>query len=324
MNPGCHSPIWRKLGKVLLAASLAGVLGSSASGCSRAKQDAILKANEGKKAQKGNKEDAIAKFEEATRLDRDSHHIWYMLAQVQREKEDWPAAASALQEAISAAERSSKEKKCLWANYYAERGYALEMQAKKKTISYEEAKAPYTTCIELDPNYADCYHQLGNVYMWTDDEQKAIEFYTKAIEHDPDNLRYYAPLADLYISLNYMKEAEGVLKEGKSRGKPDDKMRWGVHVLMAGVLQDRNDLVGAIAELEAAKAIPTGDGPEAVITLFNLGSLYGQVDPPRKQEAIEMLKGFHSRACKGAKAKQFALECETARSLVNKLGGSLQ
>jgi len=309
------------LGKALIAASFALL---TMSGCSRAKQDAVLRANEAEKMRKTDKEGAIGKLQEATQLDRDNPSIWYKLAQVQRDKEDWKEMASALGEAISAAERSSKDKKCGWANYYAERGYALEQQAKKKTISYEEAKEPYTKCIELDPNYADCYHQLGNVYLWTDDEQKSIEFYTKAIEHNPDDVHYYGPLAELYINLGYMKEAEQVLKEAKTRGKPDDKMMWGVHVLMASVLQDRNDVAGAIAELEAAKAIPTGDGPEAVITLYNLGSLYAQADPPRKQEAIEMLKGFSLRACKGQKAQQFQTECETARSLVTKLGGSLQ
>ena len=311
------------LGKALFAASFA-LLALGA--CSRSKQDAILRANEADKMRKTDKEGAIGKLQEATVLDRDNASIWYKLAQVQRDKEDWKEMSAALGEAISAAERTSKDKppKCGWANYYAERGYALEMQAKKKTISYDEAKEPYTKCIEIDPNYADCYHQLGTVYLWTDDEQKSIEFYTKAIEHNPDEVRYYGPLAELYINLGYMKEAEQVLKEAKTRGKPDDKMMWGVHVLMASVLQDKNDLPGAIAELEAAKAIPTGEGPESVITLYNLGSLYAQVEPPRKQEAIEMLKGFTLRACTGAKAAQFQVECETARSLVTKLGGSLQ
>ncbi|HTJ82292.1 MAG TPA: tetratricopeptide repeat protein [Polyangiaceae bacterium] len=309
------------LGKALIAASFALC---TLSACTRSKQDAILRANEAEKMRKTDKEGAIAKLQEATQLDRDNHNIWHRLGELQRDKEDWKEMAAAYGEAIAAAERTSKDKKCAWASYYAARGDALLQQAKKKTISYEEAKEPYTKCVEIDPNYADCYHQLGNVYLWTDDEQKSIEFYTKAIEHNPDELRYYGPLAELYINLGYMKEAEQVLKEAKTRGKPDDKMMWGVHVLMAGVLQDRNDMAGAISELEAAKAIPTGEGPESVITLYNLGSLYAQVEPPRKQEAIEMLKGFSLRACKGQKAQQFQVECETARSLVTKLGGSLQ
>jgi tetratricopeptide (TPR) repeat protein len=307
------------LGKFLVVAA---VSTASLFGCSRSRQDAVLLANEADRARKTDKDGAIAKLEEATRLDPDNHLIWFKLSQVHRDKEDWAKMSESLQGAITAEERASKGK-ATFANYYAERGYALEQQARKKTISYEEAKAPYTKCIELDPNFSDCYHQLGNVYLWTDDEQKSLEYYTKAIEHDPNELRYYGPLAELYINLGYMKEAEAVLTEAKSRAKANDRLLWGIHVLSSQILQDRGDLSGAVRELEAAKAIPTGEGPEAVIILFNLGSTYAQLEPPRKQEAIEMLKGFSARACKGQKAKQYEVECDTSRSLVTRLGGSL-
>jgi len=306
-------------GKVLLAASLvvAGLVG-----CSRNRQDAILIANEGDKAVKVDIEGAIAKYEEATRLDPENHHIWYKLALAHRKKEDWPKMAEALAGAIRGDEKNPDDG--TFASYHAERGYALEQQAKKKALSYEEAKQPYSKCIELDPNYADCYHQLGNVYLWTDDEQKALEFYTKAIQHNPEELRYYGPLAELYLNLGYFAEAEQVLKEAKSFGKSGDRLLWGVHVLMSRVLQERNDLNGMVAELEAAKAVAPSDGPEAVQILFSLGSTYAQLDPPRKQEAIQMLKGFSARACRGNKAEAYKVECETSRTLVTKLGGTLQ
>jgi hypothetical protein len=37
-----------------------------------------------------------------------------------------------------------------------------------------------------------------------------------------------------------------------------------------------------------------------------------------------MLKGFSTRACKGSKAASFKSECETAQTLVTKLGGTMQ
>ena len=118
----------------------------------------------------------------------------------------------------------------------------LEEKAKKKTISYEEAKEPYLKCIEADPNFADAYSQLGNVFLWTDDEQKALENYTKAIEHDPTEIRYYPQLADLYIRLGYVSEAEQVLKEAKSFAKEGDKYMFGVHNLLASVYQERGNI----------------------------------------------------------------------------------
>jgi tetratricopeptide (TPR) repeat protein len=292
-----------------------------ATGCNRNRQDAILRANEADKIRKVDREGAIAKLEEATRLDPANHRIWYKLSAVYREKEDWPKMAEALQNAIAADEKTKDDG--TWATYYAERGYAIEQQAKKDKTKYEDAKAPYLKCIEVDPNYADCYHQLGNVYLWTDDEQKALEYYTKAIEHDPKDLRYYAPLADLYIALGYMKEAEAVLKEAKGQAAPNDKLLWGVHARMADVLLDRGDLQGAVSELEQAKAINVGEGaPEAVLILYSLGGVYADLN--RGQEAKELLKGFYLRACRGARAKDFPNECEIAKQRVVALGGTLQ
>jgi tetratricopeptide (TPR) repeat protein len=316
-----------KLGKMLVAVAC---IATTTVACNRNRQDAILAANEAEKARKGDKEAAIAKLDEAVRLDPDSHAIWYKLATIHEEKEDWPKMAEALQGAITADERNKEDGD--WATYHAKRGYALEMQAKKKpgkardkASAYEEAKAPYQKCIELDENYADCYHQLGNVFLWTDDEQQALDYYTKAIQHDPSQLRYYGLLAELYINLGYMKEAEAVLKEAKTRGTPSDKLMWGIHVLMAQVLQARNDAAGVVTELEAAKAIPTGEGPEGVLILYSLGVAYANLAQPRTQEATDMLKGFVLRVCKGQKAAQYEVECEGARTtLTKKLNATVQ
>jgi tetratricopeptide (TPR) repeat protein len=160
------------------------------------------------------------------------------------------------------------------------------------------------------------------VYLWTDDEQKALENYTKAIEHNPNEIRYYAALADLYIRLGYMKEAEAVLKEAKSFAKPGDKMLFGIHNLLAKVYQDRGSLPEMVTELEAAKGVAGSEGAEAVQILFSLGSTYAQLTPPRTQEAVQMLKAFSTRACKGSKASTYKTECEQSQTLISRLGGT--
>jgi tetratricopeptide (TPR) repeat protein len=285
-------------------------------GCSRNRQEAVLLANQGDNEVKMNVDGAINKYDQATRLDPTNHVIFYKLAKAYKKKEDWDKVASTMARATSLAPK--------YANYWLERGYALEMQAKKKAISYDEAKEPYQKCIENDPNYADCYEHLGIAFLWTDDEQKAIENYTKAIEHDPTDISYYAALSDLYIRLGYMKEAEQVLKEGKSFAKPGDKGIYALHVLLSQVYQDRGSLPEMVTELEAAKAVAAPDSPESIQILFNLGSTYAQLTPPRSAEAIQMLKGFSGRACKSAKAQSYKTECETAQTLVSKLGGTIQ
>jgi tetratricopeptide (TPR) repeat protein len=304
-----------KLGAITMAACLL-VSSVLEIGCSRNRQEAVIIANEADKAVKVDVEGAISKYEQATKLDPTNHQIFFKLAMAYRKKEDWDKAASTLARATQLAPK--------YANYWFQRGYALEMQAKKKTITYEDAKEPYQKCIENDPNFAECYAELANVFLWTDDEQKALENYTKAIEHNPNEISYYAQLADLYIRLGYMKEAEQVLKEAKSFAKPGDRDLFGVHVLLSQVYQDRKSFTEMVTELEAAKNVANPEGPEAVQILFSLGSTYAQLDPPRKQEAINMLKGFNARACKGSKALTYKTECETTQALVTKLGGTLQ
>ena len=304
-----------KLGKMAVTASLlvSSVLGI---GCNRNRQEAVILANEADAEGKINVDGAINKLDQATRLDATNHRIFFKLALAHKKKEDWEKVASTLARATQLAPK--------FANYWAERGFALEKQAQKKTVQYDEAKEPYQKCIENDPNYADCYENLGRIFLWTDDEQKALENYTKAIEHDPTNISYYAALADLYINLGYMKEAEQVLKEAKSFAKPGDKALYDIHVLLSQVLQDRSAMPEMVTELEAAKGIAGSDGSEAIEILFHLGSTYAILNPPRKTEAIQMLKGFSSRACKGTKAQAYKTQCETAQTLVTQLGGSMQ
>jgi tetratricopeptide (TPR) repeat protein len=300
-----------KLGAIAMATCLL-VSSVMSMGCSRNRQEAVILANQADKEVAINPDGAATKYEQATKLDPTNHRIFFKLAMAFKKKEEWDKVASTLSRATQLAPQ--------FANYWFERGYALEMQAKKKTIQYDDAREPYQNCIKNDPNYADCYEQLGNVFLWTDDEQKSLENYTKAIEHNPNEIRYYTSLADLYIRLGYMKEAEQVLKEAKNFAKPGDKMLYGVHVLLAEC--HRDSLPEMVTDLEAAKAVAGNEGPEAVQILFNLGSTYAQMTPPRTAEAVQMLKGFSARACKGSKAATFKTECETSQTLITRLGGN--
>jgi len=315
------------------------LLSVGAVGCNRNKQDAIIKANEGDKTLKGDLDGAITAYQEAANMDPSNHLIWNKLAQAYLKKPDWAKAAEAFASAIKA-DTDAHGGKPTYATYFALRGYALEQQAKKKPgsgdsaghvqLDYKDSEAPYLKCIELDPNYADCYFELGNVYLWMDNEQKSLEHYTKAIQHDPTQVKYYGPLAELYMNLGYQKEAEQVLKEAQSFAKPDDpdpenrKHMADNDVRMANILQDRGDTQGVIKQLEAARAVAPGESPEAVRVLYALGNAYANLDPPKKQDAIDNLKGFYIHGCKGPKAALFKLECATVQSRVSALGGTLQ
>src|SRR5512140_3115632 len=92
-------------------------------GCSRNNIEAVNLANEGDKAKAMNIDEAISKYEQATKLDPTNHRIMWKLALAYHKKEDWQKVAST----CSSAEKQAPT----FANYYFEHGYALEQIAKK-------------------------------------------------------------------------------------------------------------------------------------------------------------------------------------------------
>jgi tetratricopeptide (TPR) repeat protein len=294
-----------------VTALLLGVL-LGAAGCSRNDIEAINLATEGDQMKKVDLEGAIQKYEQATRLDPKNVLIFHKLGDAYEKKEAWDKVASTMAQAIRLEPKN--------ATFRYKRGKALRMQAEKGPTSWEEAKEPLEECIKIDPNFADCYFHLGEVMLHLDDEQRALENWTKAVQHEPNELVFYGPLADLYVRLGYYDEAAKVVKEGLSFVTPQSK--GGVVSLYqydAQVSQAKGDLNGTAAALEKAKSADSeGQHPEI---LFNLGSTYAVMKPPKKQEALQMLKAFQARGCKGTKAQKFKAQCEQAQALMMDLGG---
>jgi tetratricopeptide (TPR) repeat protein len=286
-------------------------------GCSRNNIEAVNLANEGDKLKNGNIDEAISKYEQATRLDPTNHRILYKLILAYRKKEDWPKVASTAAQAEKAAPT--------FANYYFEHGYALEQQAKKGPTGWSEAKQPFQEAIQKDPRMSDAYHELGEVLLHLDDEQGALQNYTKAIETKPDEASYYGPLADLYMRLGYQEQAEQVVKEGLAFAKEGDKHLFTLHTLMGAIKEAKGDIPGSVPEYEAARKSCGNCGePGQQIAFFNLGAAYAQLNPPRKNEAMQQLQAFQKVICKGAAAARYADQCAQAQQFATKLGGVLQ
>ena len=281
-------------------------------GCSRDHIKAIELANAGDQAISVNVAGAIQKYEEATRLDPTNHRIFWKLANAYQKQEEWDKMASTLGRAAQAAPE--------FANYWFRNGYALmRLAAGGNMDSYEEAKKPLKTCIEKDPNFAECYYWLGEALLWTGDEQGAIEYYNKAIEHDPTVAMFYAPLGDIYITLKFYDEAEKVLTEGTKLVAPTESARdhlYNMYTLLSVVYQAKGDDANRLSVLEKADSIAGESHPE---NSFNLGSTYAVMG--QKEKAIRLLKSFNKRACRSKKAaKQFKAQCEQSAALVQQLG----
>ena len=211
-----------------------------------------------------------------------------------------------------------------FANYWFKRGYALIKQAENgNPDAYNQAKEPLSKCIQKDPNYAECYHFLGEAHFWTKDEQGALSNYFKAIEHDAQVAYFYPPAAELLVSLKLYKDAGAVLKEGTRLVQPTEKNKnnlYGMYVLSFQVAQAADDKNEMVASMEKAQSLAGDSHPEIA---FNLGSTYAVMDPPRKEKAVRLLKQFQKRACRSAKAAKYKEQCQTSQALIQKLGGKV-
>ena len=63
--------------------------------------------------------------------------------------------------------------------------------AKINATKYRDAIADFEKAVELKPDYADAYFNLGRIYYLLDDEDKACENYQLAAKYGRPNLEDY-------------------------------------------------------------------------------------------------------------------------------------
>lgn len=311
------------MNRVLAGSIVAVALLTSSAACSRNNIEAVNLANEGDKAKGTDLDGAISKYEQATNLDPTNHRILWKLGSAYLKKEQWDKVATTMSKAEKLAPKH--------ANYFFVHGVAMARQAVKGPTSWADAKAPLEEAIKLDNNVGDGDHygaahfELAEVLLHMDDEKGALDEYTKAIQVKPDTMAFYGPLAELYLRLNLVNEAEQVLTGALTFAKEGDKSLFVVHSLLGDIYDRKRDLSKAVSEYEAAKkSCGQCNAPGEQIAFFNLGAAYASLAPPRKSEAMAQLQSFQKMICKGAAAQRYADQCTQAQQLATKLGGQLQ
>ena len=81
-----------------------------------------------------------------------------------------------------------------------------------KKNELDEARIHFLNSLEINPNYADAYYKLGNLYFDTKEYCLAAKQYNKSIKLDPSNYQAHNNLGMLYIELKKYNEAERILK----------------------------------------------------------------------------------------------------------------
>jgi len=86
--------------------------------------------------------------------------------------------------------------------YETNLGIALDDQGKN-----EEAIAHYLAAIKINPNYADAYYNLANLFMKQGKNDKAIDNYRKAIKNSSDHFNAHFNLASVLVKERRLEEA---------------------------------------------------------------------------------------------------------------------
>ena len=120
-------------------------------------------------------------------------------------------------------------------------------------------------------------------------------------------------------------QAAQVLKEGISFAAPDDKHLFNLHSLLGYLDEAKSDFTSAVTEYEAAKKSCDGNNKcnDHTEAYFNLGTAYAELNPPRKNEALQQLQSFWKITCKGALAVKFADQCAQSTEVARRVGGAL-
>jgi len=103
------------------------------------------------------------------------------------------AAEKAAIDQIILTKAYNKETDALSATDWFQKGYKAQIDKE-----YDKAISFYLRYIELDPDYAIAYYNLGNAYYDQGNHTKAIESYKKAIELNPDDAQAYYNLGYAY------------------------------------------------------------------------------------------------------------------------------
>ncbi len=257
-----------------------------------------------------NPDEAISKYDQATRLDEKNHTILWKLALAYKRKENWDKVSFTLAKASELAPS--------FASYLWLRGHAMVEQARKLDALKDvpEARALFEKAVAMDPNHADAHFDLADVLARAGYDQNALVHYTKAIELAPNRASYYPPLGDLYWRLGYADQAVAVAREAERQGASSFPllMLWG------HILEEKKAMPEALAKYSEAKAAcGPCNGAGQPMVFFALGNAYASVKPPRKAEAAQNLVSFQKVICKGGAAARYADQCAQAQDILRSL-----
>ena len=120
---------------------------------------------------------------------------------------------------------------------------AMELFKERK---YKECIDAFSSVLETEPDNADVYNNMGVAYSCVADFEHAKNCYIKALELDPQLAQAYINLSDLYYKAGDLASALGTLQ----RGSYELEDNLAIAHLLARVYIDDQRWDDAICELE--------------------------------------------------------------------------
>lgn len=115
-----------------------------------------------------------------------------------------------------------------------------------KERKYKESIDAFSSVLETEPDNADVYNNMGVAYSCVGDFEHAEIYYTKALELDPQLAQAYINLSDLYYKAGNIASALGTLQ----RGSYELEDNLAIAHLLARVYIEDQRWDDAIVELE--------------------------------------------------------------------------
>jgi len=166
--------------------------------------------------------------------------------------------------------------------------------------------ALYRKAVKADPNYADAWNNLGDVYENLGEYSKALEAYRRACKLKPDHAIAYFGIGDVYCKQGLHEKAIEAYEKGL-RYKPDDRLtqsrlsyardalasREGKGVITAKVIA-RGLLPGTRGVERGSDGIVNAPGVTLNSTVLPFGTDSAELTPQAREQLDELGKVLSS------------------------------
>ena len=213
--------------------------------------------------------DAQRLLEKAITIKPDNEWYWVALADSYEKSND----ITKLQNVFDQLLRINPNKP----EYYFDKASALVLEKK-----YDEALSVYGKLEQLTGLNDDLVANRQKIYLKQGNIDKAAAELEELLASNPDQVRYYLMLGEIYNSNNLTDKALKVLQRGE-KAQPDNGM---LHLALADTYRTKKDYEASYKQLELAFASPSLDIDQKLRII--LGYIPKFPDPNAKASALEL------------------------------------